>query len=217
MKKFLYVLTAVMTIAAGLALTGCNNDVYTGTTLDFNANEVSEISVSLENRRVEVVSYDGEDILFEGFVSEKEYYSTSLTDGVLSISSAYDKTAADYIGLGTPDEYKSVRISLPQGMVDRISVSTTDENITISNIVVKDSVALSVNNGDINFDTVDAQNIDIKAKNGNITGSLSGQIGDYTISVTQKKGESNLPASLSGGDRRLYIDSNNGDVNISFR
>ena len=60
------------------------------------------------------------------------------------------------------------------------------------------------------------ESISLTSKNGNISGSVSGAYGDYTISCTIKKGNSNL-VSNAGGDKQLNLDCNNGDIDIQFK
>lgn len=53
-------------------------------------------------------------------------------------------------------------------------------------------------------------------KNGNISGILAGELNDYSVTCTVKKGNTNLPESKDGGEKTLAVDCNNGDVNIEF-
>ena len=56
----------------------------------------------------------------------------------------------------------------------------------------------------------------LKAKNGNITGSVSGSMDDFVIECTIKKGESNLPDNKEDGEKTLDVTGNNGDIQIEF-
>lgn len=62
-------------------------------------------------------------------------------------------------------------------------------------MTVSKDISLTSNGGNITFDKLNAGNATIlDAKNGNITGSISGRYEDYAITCEIKKGESNLPA-----------------------
>ena len=39
---------------------------------------------------------------------------------------------------------------------------------------------------------------------------------DYTIKVTIKKGESNLPDNKDSGEKALTVSNNNGNIDIEF-
>lgn len=58
--------------------------------------------------------------------------------------------------------------------------------------------------------------INLVAKNGNITGSVIGNLNDFSISCNTKKDHCNLPTHKENGNKSLLVDCNNGDVNVDF-
>ena len=110
-----------------------------------------------------------------------------------------------------------MRISLPSEMIAQLSAATTNENITITNLSFAESVNLQSNGGSIICDNLGAgKEIMLAVKNGDITGSISGTMDEFSITCTIKKGESNLPALKEGSDKSLTARCNNGDINIEF-
>ena len=110
---------------------------------------------------------------------------------------------------------KYLRLVIP--LIAKLSAATTNENITITNLSFAESVNLQSNGGSIICDNLGAgKEITLAVKNGDITGSISGAMDEFSITCTIKKGESNLPALKEGGDKSLTAECNNGDINIEF-
>ena len=102
-------------------------------------------------------------------------------------------------------------------MLNSIQISTTNEKILLNNISVKETIVINSNGGDVEFDSLYVgKKINITAKNGNITGSLIGDINEFSISYTIKKGDCNLPINKEDGSKSINADCNNGNINIDF-
>lgn len=96
-------------------------------------------------------------------------------------------------------------------------MSTTNGDITLPALSVTESISIFSNNGNITFGNLDAGNvIFLNAKNGDILGTVIGSYDDFAIQSEIKNGESNLPDNKDGGEKRLNVSGNNGDVNIEF-
>ena len=65
-------------------------------------------------------------------------------------------------------------------------------------------------------DGVDAGDIELSTKNGNLSGTLAGKAEDYRLRCSVKKGDSNQPDVREGGSRSLVASVNNGDLSIRF-
>ena len=101
--------------------------------------------------------------------------------------------------------------------VKTLSVITTNEKVNIMPLTFADSVTISNNDGNIEFDKIAVgKAINLTTKNGNIKGSVIGGWDDFSIACTIKKGNSNLPAEKVDGDKSLNVNCNNGDININF-
>ena len=99
-----------------------------------------------------------------------------------------------------------------------LTVSTTNEEIVLSELAVTDSVSLSSNGGNIRFAKLTVgREIALTAKNGDISGTVVGSCDDFAIRSAVKKGESNLPEAKDGGEKSLNVSCNNGDISIAFQ
>lgn len=84
-------------------------------------------------------------------------------------------------------------------------------------MTVTGGISISSNNGSITFGNLDVKNsLSLTVKNGDIEGTVIGSYDDFSIQSDIKKGESNLPDTKSGGDKMLNVSGNNGDVSIEF-
>lgn len=98
-----------------------------------------------------------------------------------------------------------------------MTLSTTNENVTLPALAVTGSVRISSNGGNIVFETLDVGNaLTLNVKNGDISGSIAGSYSDFVIQSDIKKGESNLPDQKEDGEKTLEVTCNNGDVEITF-
>lgn len=216
MKKFISLL---MSLALGcLILSGCSGSgepfeekSYTPDT------QVSEISLDVRDREIEVsLSEDGQ--VHIGYCeNSREFYDISVSGGVLTMNSASNREWTDYIGGKSSAENRKISLQIPDSLLDSLTLSTTNEDITLPALSVAGSVNLSSNGGDITFEKLDVgTSLCLTVKNGDISGSVAGGYDDFSIRSEIKKGESTLPDSKDGGEKTLNVNCNNGDVNIEF-
>lgn len=217
MKKTLTFLLC-LTVAC-LALAGCSDNnppfeekSYTPDT------QIREIQLDVEDRSIEVALSPDNQVHIQYFENSKEYYQISVSDeNVLTMTSASDKAWNDYIGGKPAAEDRRIRLEIPDGLLENVTLSTTNENITLPALAVTGEISLSSNGGNLSFESLDVgRALTLHAKNGNITGTVAGSFEDFTIRSKIKKGEINLPDEKSGGERTLDISCNNGDVSIAF-
>lgn len=217
MKKTLTSLLC-LTVAC-LALAGCSDNnppfeekSYTPDT------QVREIQLDVEDRSIEVALSPDNQVHIQYFENSKEYYQISVSDeNVLTMTSASDKAWNDYIGGKPAAEDRRIRLEIPDGLLENVTLSTTNENITLPALAVTGEISLSSNGGNLSFESLDVgRALTLHAKNGNITGTIAGSYDDFVIQTQIKKGESNLPDEKSGGEKTLDVSCNNGDVSIEF-
>lgn len=103
-------------------------------------------------------------------------------------------------------------------MISALTLSTTNGDLRLPAIHMKDRISLTVNGGNIKFEGPDAgQEISLNAKNGDISGTILGRYEEYAIECNIKKGESNLPKQKEEGNKSLHVKNNNGDIAIEFK
>lgn len=128
-----------------------------------------------------------------------------------------DKKWTDYIGTKAADEYRKIRMEIPDDMLISLSVSATNEDIKITDLSFKGLVNLDANGGNILIERLNVgDSVGLTAKNGDIKGSIVGTLDEFSVSCTIKKGECNLPLNKEGGEKSLTVDCNNGDTEVEF-
>ena len=144
-----------------------------------------------------------------------EYFERLFSDRVDVMTSGTEWT--DFIGGKPSDENRIISLQIPDALLSALTLSTTNEDITLSPLAVTGSVILSSNGGTIIFEGLDVgTGLSLTVKNGNIAGTVAGSYEDFSIQWEGKKGDSNLPEHKDGGAKTLQVSSNNGDVEVEF-
>ena len=180
--------------------------------------QVSAVNLDVQDREIEVsLSEDGQ-IHIQYYENSKEYYDISVSDeNVLTMTSASNKDWTDYIGGKPSAEDRKISLQIPDALLENLTLSTTNEDITLSALSVTGSISISCSGGNIAFEALDVGSaLHLTAKNGDISGELAGSYDDFAIQSEIKKGESNLPDNKDSGAKLLNVSSNNGDVNIAL-
>lgn len=202
-----------------LVLTGCS-----GSSEPFEAKtytpegQVQGVRLDVKDREVEVaLSPDGQ-VHIQYRENSKEFYEIALSDEkVVTMTSAANKEWTDYIGVSAGGEDRKITVQVPDGLLDSLEISTTNEDITLPELAVTGSVSLSSNGGSVRFATLAVgSSLRLHVKNGDISGTVAGSYDDYSIQCSVKKGESTLPDSKTGGEKTLEAACNNGNVEIAF-
>lgn len=216
MKNLLTVLMAIVGIVL-LTLSGCSND-SPFTKKDYSSEEttINNVILDVSDREIEVSVSSDDKVRIDYFENEKEYYIISETDGTLKMTLIYNKEWTDFIGAKADSAYRKIRLQIPDELLSNLTISTTNADIRISGLKVKDSVSLNSNGGNVEIDKLSAgKSINLTAKDGDITGSVLGGWDDYTIKVSIKKGDSNL-TDKDGGKKTLNVNCNNGDIDVNL-
>ena len=152
------------------------------------------------------------------FENSQETYDITVSDEqVLTMTSASNKDWTDYIGGKPSAENRKILLQIPDALLDTLTLSTTNEDISLPALAITKSINISSNGGNITFGNLEGgRAIYLTVKNGDISGTVVGSYDDFAIQTEIKKGESNLPDNKDGGEKTLNVSSNNGDVNITF-
>lgn len=218
MKKRVVFFICLLFVTSCIAGCSDSSESFRPESYAIDGTQVKAITVDVRDRRIEVsISNDGK-IHLDYNESEKEYYNISVFDGkMLTMTAETNKNWTDYIGGKATVDKRTISLQIPEALLASLSLSTTNEDISLPALTVADQVLLSTNGGNIVFDRLDVGNaLSLQAKNGDIRGTVLGSYGDYTITCQIKKGESNLPSHLNGGTKNLHVSNNNGDIDIQF-
>ena len=219
MKKQVCLWLTVFLLAGSLF--ACSDEGNTFETKSYTAPdgvEISGIDIQATDRQIQVIPSDDGKIHIDYAESVKEFYDISVSDsGVLTMVLKSDKEWTDYIGVNKSSGADAITVQIPDTALSTLSLSTTQEDISLPTLTVTDQLTLSNNGGDISFENIsDTNSIAVQNKNGDIAGAITGSYNDYAITCTIKKGESSLPDEKDGGDKTLTATNNNGDIDIEW-
>lgn len=215
MKKRLLIAAYLM---LAISLAGCSsNGQFVPMEYSVNGDQVRAISIDVRDRKIDIGPSSDGLIYIDYYESNKEGYDIELTDtGILAMTSVSNKDWTDFIGVKPSAGNRVISIRIPAGELDRFSIKTTNEDVSMQDLSTVGEISISSNGGNIRFENLNAENsISLNVKNGDINGSIIGGYDDFSIHCDIKKGNSNLP-NIDGGDKTLDVSCNNGDVNISF-
>ena len=218
MKKIiLLVLSAVL---GSSVLAGCSGSSGSFEAKSYTSDtQIKEINLDVQDREIEVSLSEDDQVHIHYYESGEEYYDISVSDeNVLTMTSASDKDWTDYVGVKASADDRKISLQIPEGFLENLTLSTTNEDITLSPLAVTGSINLSSNGGNIDFENLDAgSGLTLDAKNGDISGTIAGSYDDFSIQTEMKKGESSLPEQKEGGEKSLNESCNNGDISIDFQ
>lgn len=216
MKK---IISLVLCLALGaFVLSGCSGGDEPFEEKNYTPDaQVSEINIDVEDREIEVsLSADGQ-VHIQYYENSKEYYDISVSGGTMTMTAASDKAWTDYIGVKPSAENRKISLQVPDALLENLTLSTTNEDISLPALAVTGSISISSNGGDITFGRLDVGSaLNLTVKNGNISGTVLGSYDDFAIQSDVKKGDSSLPESKDGGSKTLNVSANNGDVDIEL-
>lgn len=216
MKK---IISLVLCLALGaFVLSGCSSSDEPFEKKNYTPDaQVSEINIDVEDREIEVsLSADGQ-VHIQYYENSKEYYDISVSGGTMTMTAASDKAWTDYIGVKPSAENRKISLQVPDALLENLTLSTTNEDISLPALAVTGSISISSNGGDITFGRLDVGSaLNLTVKNGNISGTVLGSYDDFAIQSDVKKGDSSLPESKDGGSKTLNVSANNGDVDIEL-
>lgn len=217
MKKIIAI--ALCFIMSSFVLAGCSGESAPFEKKSFTPDtQVNGINLDVRDREIEVTLSDDEQVHIQYSENSKEYYEISVSDGnVLTMVNASNKEWTDYIGGKPSAEDRKIVLQVPTALLDTVTLSTTNEDVSFPALAVTGSIDISTNGGNITFESLDVgDTLTLTAKNGDISGTVIGSYDDFAIQSEIKKGDSNLPDNKDSGEKSLNVSCNNGDVDIEF-
>lgn len=202
MKK----LTGVVSVLAGFTFVftfGSCSDGGDFTAKSYSTSEnVQAITVEATDREIEIGISEDDMVYIDYYENEKEYYDIFLSENdELTIKLVLDKAWTDFVGTKPSEEFRKIRLKVPDELLSDISVTTTNEEIKISAVSVSGNIVLDANGGDVKFEKVAVgEGLDVKAKNGNITGTVIGAWEDFPFPAQSKRGIAIYPPKRRKGE-----------------
>ena len=168
MKK---IISLVLCLVLGsFALAGCSdsNDTFEQKEYTADVSQIKEINIDVSDRQIEVSISEDDKIRITYSESSEETYEIAVSDGnVLTMKSLSNKEWTDYIGVKPSAENRKISLRIPDALLDNLTLSTTNEDISLPSLTVRGSVTLSSNGGNISFEKINAE----------IVGSISVYLG----------------------------------------
>ena len=217
MKKIISLVLCL--ILCSFILSGCSSSNEPFEEKNYTSDtQINEIKIDVQDREIEVSLSEDEQVHIKYYENSKEYYDISVSDeNVLTMASVNDKEWTDYIGVKPSAEDRKISLQIPDALLENLTLSTTNEDITLSALAVTGSINISSNGGNITFGDLDVGSaLTLNIKNGDISGAIVGSYDDFSIQSKIKKGESNLPDNKDSGEKALNVTGNNGNVDIEF-
>lgn len=204
---------------SSFALAGCSGESETFEEKSYTPDvQVSGINLDVRDREIEVSLSEDEQIHIQYSENDKEYYDISVSDeNVLTMVNASNKEWKDYIGGKPSAEDRKIVLQVPDTLLDNLTLSTTNEDVSLPALTVTGNITISCNSGNIAFESLSVGNaLSLTVKNGDISGKVIGSYDDFAIQTEIKKGDGNLPGNKEDGEKSLNVSCNNGDVDIEF-
>lgn len=105
---------------------------------------------------------------------------------------------------------------MPTTLLDTVTLSTTNEDISLPVLAVTGSIDISTNDGNITFESLDVGNtLTLTVKNGDISGMIGSRYEDFVIQSEVKKVIA-VCQNIKILVKTLKVLCNNGDVDVTF-
>ena len=190
MKKIISLVLCL--ILGGFIWAGCANNSEPFEEKNYTPDtQINAITLDVRDRVIEVSLSEDEQAHIKYYENSKEYYDISVSDeNVLTVVSASDKEWTDYIGFKHSAEDRKIWLQIPNALLEELSISTTNEDITLPALAVTGSINISSNGGNIAFENLDVGSaLTLNVKNGDISGTIKGSYEDFSIQSEIKKGK----------------------------
>ena len=135
MKKIISL--AMCLVLGSFVLAGCSNNSEPFEEKSYTPDtQVSEISLDVQDRAIEVSLSEDDQIHIQYSENSKEYYEISVSDEhVLTMSSASDKEWTDYVGTKTSAEHRVISLQVPDALLEHLN----DDMISVTAAVLSRS------------------------------------------------------------------------------
>ncbi|MBQ4574071.1 MAG: DUF4097 family beta strand repeat protein [Clostridia bacterium] len=151
-------------------------------------NIIEQIELEFDDRRVEVVEYEGDEIVLEFFASQydnvnvKEERNTFI--GKMESDRGFFSFNFDLASLfnHVGNEQKTVLLYLPSIYIGDLDIDTSNGDITLGSFDKLGDVELETSNGPVKVDNVTLNRLEIKTSNGKV--SLENIFADYLVAKT---------------------------------
>lgn len=139
---------------------------------------------------------------------------TDMSGDSMNIHTSYgdlDITGCKFKAMECATDYGDIDIERSQS--DTFNCSTDFGSIDVTDMVGK--INCGTDYGDIEFERISGSSIVMDTSCGDIEGTIDGREADYTINAQTNLGDKNVQ-SRAGGEKRLDVKTDMGDIDIIF-
>lgn len=141
-----------------------------------------------------------------------EFFRVNNSNGRIE---AADVTAGGEAYLDTSNSTVSAK-RLTAG--EQFKVKNSNGRIEAFQVSAGTEASLDTSNNSVELENLSAgEAIRLKNSNGRISGTVQGEMGDYSIRSSTSNGSSNLPTENGSGAKKLEAYNSNGDIKIEFQ
>lgn len=218
MKKWSIMVVSLLCTA--VFSSGCTkeSDAFEAKSYTSEGETITSIRIDVRDKEIQVTASDNEFVHMDYYENDTRYYDISVSDGLLSVTEKSDEGIGKFFGIKSSNQENVLSLQIPESQISDLEIRTSNENISLSDIAVTETISLIDNGGNIFFQNLGSgSDITISNKNGGIGGTILGTYEDYNILCDIKKGDSSLPSKDNGAGKSLYVTNNNGNVEIDFK
>lgn len=182
------------------------------------ANYNSKITVATSNNIINITDINASDMFLNtsnGKIDVKNVTVSGKLDANTSNGGIYiaDSAMAGEIICGTSNG----PVAIDTVGCENVKVKTSNNSITFNAVTTNSSVNAQTSNGGINLEAIKfGTSLSLQTSNNNVKGSIAGSLADYSVIAKTSNGKSNLPEKTSDGEKTIYIDTSNGNIDIDF-
>ncbi len=187
-------------------------------------NVIEQIELELDDRSVEVVEYEGDEIVLEFYASQ--YDSIEVKEERTTFIGKIETKRGFFFNFDLASlfdnrgyEQKTVLLHLPSSYIGDIDIDTSNGGIILKDIEKLGDVELETSNGPVTVDNMTLDRLEIKTSNGKVSlGNLfadriTAKTSNGVISTLSVRAHETLSLTTSnGGITAAEIDSN--DINL---
>lgn len=194
--------------------------------IPFQDNEINEIEIDAENTEIRLQPANGEEPRAEyvatGKSINKQELNSSIDGKKLTIhieENFFSFVDFDFLFRSNT----SLNVFLPENMIEKIQVKTTNNKITASDLQV-DALQLHTSNGRVEGNNIETSSIDLQSSNGKITlddvqGNINVKTSNGGVDLQDIVGEitaktSNAKVTLDSVQGNPNIRTTNGKINL---
>lgn len=186
-----------------------------------DSSQITNIVIDNDDIPVEIHSSPNENIYFLYYLADDKsnQYDIVEKDGVLNISNNVKQNYGIFI-FGddySSDSYKEIKLEIfvPHDYSGNLSVKTFDGNVSIYDISVE-NLEIETYDGNVLFENTGInESLYCKTQDGNIKGTLAGQMSEYSFKIETSDNENNINANEES-KKSVELITDDGDVDVSF-